>query len=342
MAMRISHTQETTTTARSPRRGFPLPFRRGEGQGEGTIVCAEGAHLHQSPLTPALSPSAGEREKQRAPVGHSAFTLVELLVVLSVLAFLTFTLLPALARTKGDSRTFQCLNHTRELNRAWRMWSDDNQDLLLYAGELPSDPATTARTWVTGTLDFSSSLAGNWDPQVNIMKSPLWPYCGTNVNLWRCPTDESVVVVNGVAKPRVRSYKMNIYLGGWGGTDGGWGWANQYRIHLKSSEILDPPPASLFVFTELRSDAFGDGNFYTRMDGYSPRNPAQYVFTDFPAYYHDGTANFSYADGRAEIHRWLDRRTTPPMRTLSPNGSSVASPRNPDISWLQDRATRPQ
>jgi type II secretory pathway pseudopilin PulG len=49
---------------------------------------------------------------------HSAFTLAELLFVLVMLAHLTFTLLPALARTKGDSRAFQCLNNAHELNRA--------------------------------------------------------------------------------------------------------------------------------------------------------------------------------------------------------------------------------
>ena len=51
--------EETAGWATNARIGFPLPFGRGEGQGEG---------IHENtptgsrfPLTPALSPSAGER-----------------------------------------------------------------------------------------------------------------------------------------------------------------------------------------------------------------------------------------------------------------------------------------
>lgn len=51
-------------TARA-RGGFPLPFGRGEGQGEGS---GENSLTGQAfPLTPTLSPSAGEREK-RSPL----------------------------------------------------------------------------------------------------------------------------------------------------------------------------------------------------------------------------------------------------------------------------------
>ena len=45
------------------------------------------------------------------------------------------------------------------------------------------------------------------------------------------------------------------------------------------------------------------------------------------------------ADGHAEIKRWVDVRTTPP---LSPNvliPLNVASPNNLDVAWLQDRSS---
>jgi len=46
----------------------------------------------------------------------------------------------------------------------------------------------------------------------------------------------------------------------------------------------------------------------------------------------------SFVDGHAEIKRWLDSRTTPPLSAITPG--PVASPRNRDIMWLQERATR--
>ena len=42
----------------------PLPFRRGEGQGEGKADLNSCADTHSNPLTLTLSPSAGEREQQ--------------------------------------------------------------------------------------------------------------------------------------------------------------------------------------------------------------------------------------------------------------------------------------
>jgi len=271
---------------------------------------------------------------------QAAFTRVELLAVLIMLTLLALMLLPALARTKSDSRGLRCLNNNRELNRAWRMWTDDNNDLLLFSSHngIPSDP-NNQRAWVISELDFSPSPK-NWDPAVSITPSPMWPYCGTNANIWRCPSDESYVLVNGSPKPRVRSFSMNFYLGGFAGSSGGAPFS-AYRLYLKSSEIIHPTPERLFVFLDMRSDSINWGNFVTSMDGY-PNNPAAFKFNDLPGAYHDGAATFTYADGHGEIHRWQDARTTPPLVLNGPINYDIPAPRNPDIAWLQDRATRPK
>jgi len=275
---------------------------------------------------------------------ETAFTFVELLVVLAIIALLGLMLLPAMARSKGDSRGFRCLNNNRELNRAWRMWTDDNNDLLLFASRsgIASDP-NDKRAWLLYELDFAPD-SKNWDAQVALKAGPMWQYCGKNANIWRCPSDESYVVVNGVAKPRVRSYSMNLHLGGFGGTDLNDPTLFPYRIYLKSSDIIHPGPEGLFVFLDLRPDSSNWGSFRVRMDGYSPANAAAYRFEDLPSLYHDGAATFSYADGHGEIHRWEDPRTTPPPSPAYPpnSPSPLVSPRNPDIAWLQDRTTRPK
>ena len=71
------------------------------------------------------------------------------------------------------------------------MYSEDNQDRLLYASEDPYNPSTYAGAWVTGTLDFNGANRSNWDPDQDITKSPMWPYCGKNYSIWRCPSDRS-------------------------------------------------------------------------------------------------------------------------------------------------------
>ena len=134
---------------------------------------------------------------------------------------------------------------------------------------------------------------------------------------------------------------MNTYLGGYAGTDGGWGFASNYRIYLKTSELSPPGPARVFVLVDLRPDSVTWPDFFTQMAGYSPRSPSLYSFGDFPGSHHNGMGSFSFADNQAELQRWRDPRTMPPLNPIVP-WDPGASPNNQDIAWLQDHATRPK
>ncbi len=272
------------------------------------------------------------------------FTLIELLVVIAIIAILAAMLLPSLGRAKAKAQGIHCMNNHRQLSLAWRMYADDNRDRLPYASENPSDLSTYAATWVLGTMDFDPGNRYNWDPTVSIDKSPLFFYAGKNRALWRCPSDHSGVTINGVLKPRTRSISMNVFLGGWGGTDGGWGqstdWIREAKFFFKLSEIVNPPPTKTFVFLDMREDSIDMGNFAVNMAGYSPSNPGSYQFWDLPGFYHGGACGFSFADGHSEIKKWMDGRTTPPLKKGGMFVDRYPSPNNPDVAWLHDKATR--
>jgi prepilin-type N-terminal cleavage/methylation domain-containing protein len=270
-------------------------------------------------------------ERRRHPRG--GFTLIELLVVIAIIAILAALLLPALSRAKLKTQGVQCMSNHKQLLLAWRMYIDDNEDKLPFA-YAPDGSPKAPYAWVTGILDYSARPQ-NWDINANITKSPLWAYCAKNAAIWRCPADLSTVKVGAETKPRVRSMSMSIWCGGNEGTDGGWG--PSWRVYRKLADMTAPGPSSTFVLLDEREDSINDGFWVLSMEGYP--DPQKTEVIDFPAAYHGDAGGLSFADGHSEIRKWVDPRTRPPLRR---NGEITGglTPKNNDIAWLWERATR--
>jgi prepilin-type N-terminal cleavage/methylation domain-containing protein/prepilin-type processing-associated H-X9-DG protein len=60
--------------------------------------------------------------------GKNAFTLIDLLVVIAIIAILVALLFPALSRAKGKAKRTTCGNNLRQINLGLRMYSDDHSD----------------------------------------------------------------------------------------------------------------------------------------------------------------------------------------------------------------------
>ncbi|MDQ6630695.1 MAG: prepilin-type N-terminal cleavage/methylation domain-containing protein, partial [Verrucomicrobiota bacterium] len=262
-------------------------------------------------------------------------TLIELLVVVAIIGILAGILLPALAKSKARAQSIYCLNNTKQLCLAWLLYADDHNGRLAYnlGGDI-SKGGVAPRTninWVNNILSWE--LDADNTNTATLTESGLGPYTSKAARIYRCPSDDVLSEIQLAAgwKYRVRSYSMNAMVGDAGSlSQSGSNVNNPNYVQFFSLSAI-PKPSRIFVFLDEHPDTINDGYFINR--AYSGE------WLDFPASYHNGAANFSFADGHSETHRWRYSSTQPPSKpdvALLWRRSIPGSERD-DLYWVVER-----
>jgi len=262
-----------------------------------------------------------------------AFTLIELLVVIAIIAILAGMLLPALSKSKTKAQGIICLGNQKQLTLGWILYADDHTDNLVW-----NDLTPTGSGWVRGILDYNGNNPDNTntlnltDPQY----AKLAPYTSGTAGIYKCPADKSKVKTKGGVFPRVRSISMSQAMNS---RDD---WLSfltkkKYLVFRKLSDISPMGHTKAYVLIDEHPDSINFGDFAVAMnDGVAP---TRIYIIDVPASYHNGAAGLGFADGHAEVHKWLDPRTKPPVSGNFMSSSVQASPNNRDMMYMSDHAS---
>jgi prepilin-type N-terminal cleavage/methylation domain-containing protein/prepilin-type processing-associated H-X9-DG protein len=287
------------------------------------------------PLQPRQKGPA-KPESGAAAARRGGFTLVELVAVLAILALAVTMLAPALARSRTNGKAVQCLYNQRQLAAAWQTYAADNNDRLAVnsGGSVP--PFSYPVSWAGGFVDWSSSpMNTNTLYLTEDRTSLLAAYAARSAGIFWCPTDTYLSPAQRLLgwAHRIRSVAMNAAVGD-GNKDRSISWSSSFWWARKTGDLTAPGPSQSWVFLDEHPDSIEDTIFYAN-PGFT-NGTGQ--FTELPASDHSGACGIAFADGHAEIHRWLERGT------LLPVGSGITGPisvvNNADLAWLAQHTPR--
>ncbi len=285
-----------------------------------------------------------------------AFTMVELLAVIAMLIVLGSLLIPAIARTRPTSESAQCMNNLKQVMTATVMYTQEFQELF---PPNPDDGNTLpGYNWCGGQAGVGGAQEFNPDILADVHRSLLAPYLNTNITVFHCTADRRVGLYQGTnpAKvgqyvPAARDISMNNAVGtldplfassysGHAGkptvpVNGSWLTGvnrvnrhnNPWRTYGKTSDIVAPSPAGLFIFTEENPLSINDDMFAMSAE------LSEWI--DYPSNLHNLGGVLAFADGHVEIHKWVG----PALRLTGPPGQTLVPSTDPDWTWLAQRTS---
>lgn len=251
---------------------------------------------------------------------NRGFTLIELLVVIAIIAILAAMLLPALSKAKLKAMGANCVSNQKQLGMAWQMYADENQGRIV--GFDPSVAVSSGLApWRWDPAPKTPSIPPNTSNidkqkiklQAGYQQGGLYQYA-PNVNVVHCPADRRAdSPYNPGTSAPPGSFAWGSYSGAGGMNGDSW---NASIMLTKQSSIMHA--SGRFLWVE-ENDPRGENVGGWVIDAKNPTAWTGSAFVDGPAAWHGGTSTFSFADGHAENHKWIDGATVAYALLMLPN-----------------------
>ena len=248
---------------------------------------------------PALRPPETNRPPAAAPLrdrrgSQAAFTLVELLVVISIISILAGLLLPALGRAMDAARLTQCASNLKQSGLSFQQYADQHHGMLpgasmTHAGKVIRVHGAVPAFYTGYITDWVDWNHGGGTGQSRAQHTGDW-------SIMRCPADGT-------------KYGGAEYCNyGYNGLAGDYDSPHFQGMDFRREADIRQPSAIMLTGDSLNNARGHDGYSFRIINN----NPGMLGWgTDkvIPYYFdrHNGVANYTFVDGHvsAKTGEWV-------------------------------------